>query len=338
MLLDPHTELRFEIQRKSLNAGDPGSDSTVGRVPLPPTGEVFQPAQPPRFSYTTQEQDLFVPAVSFRREGEQTIFATLGTTPIGAAINPLPVGRFGLIQQTSRGYLQVELFADSVTESVLSTVGIRDPYTGERFGRVLEAGAAVETIQTIHGAWSLNGRAAASLLHGKGVASNHHLAARLGLGYNLPLRGFRYFSVGPTVSVDHFGENLSHFTTGHGGYFSPRYLVQGVIGLAFQTEESRSFVVRGYVAGGVQANEQAAAPYFPRDDDGRRFPGTRTSSAVFSANLASVYRLTDSWQVGVASEYRKSAAYDDYGAQIFLRHIFGQRPAVLSRDVRAVEF
>jgi hypothetical protein len=87
-----------------------------------------------------------------------------------------------------------------VTESVLSTVGIRDPYTGERFGRVVETGVAVESIQTLHGAWSLNGRAAASLLYGKGVALNHHLAARLGLGYNLPVRGFRYFSLGPTVS------------------------------------------------------------------------------------------------------------------------------------------
>jgi hypothetical protein len=88
----------------------------------------------------------------------------------------------------------------------------------------------------------------------------------------------------------------------------------------------------------VQANEQAAAPFLPRDDDGRRFPGTRASSAVFSANLASVYRLSDSWQFGFAGEYRKSAAYDDYGAQIFLRRVFGRRPAVLSRDLRAVEF
>jgi hypothetical protein len=51
-----------------------------------------------------------------------------------------------------------------------------------------------------------------------------------------------------------------------------------------------------------------------------------------------VYRLSDSWQFGFAGEYRKSAAYDDYGAQIFLRRVFGRRPAVLSRDLRAVEF
>jgi hypothetical protein len=73
MLLDPRTELRIEVQRKSLDAGNPAADSAIGSVPVPQSGEIIEAAQPPRFAYTTQEQDLYIPAVSFRREGEHTL-------------------------------------------------------------------------------------------------------------------------------------------------------------------------------------------------------------------------------------------------------------------------
>src|SRR5262249_27246625 len=130
-----------------------------------------------------------------------------------------------------------------------------------------------------------------------------------------------------------FDKNLSQFTLGHGGYFSPDYLIQPVGSLNFLTHEGRPFIVKGDIGLGFQNHHQETSPYFPLAPDGRFYAASTDSGFVFYGELLAVARLSAHWQLGGGGAARRTADYHDESGLLFVRYLLQARPAVFSSDL-----
>jgi len=317
--------LTVDASRLDLDSGPLASNATVGTDPVTP--------RPYSFAPTTYLGNLTLLNLSISHQGWFAPYLELGATPIGGPVSPLPTGRLGFIQQVDSGNWGLSLYGKSNTESILSYAGIRDPYGGGAWGRVVESGIEATGYQDLGANWGFTGDGILGVLTGDQVQTNEHAALSAGVGKDLRLDGFQYFVIGPSFYGEHFEHNLSGFTIGQGGYFSPDYLAQGTVDLNFLTLEGQPYIVRGRFGAGLQDNQQDASPIFPLSPDGRTTAATNQASYVLSAEVEGVVRLGDHWQFGGALSYDKSADYTESREMLFFRFLFQPRPAVFSSDL-----
>lgn len=323
--VSPIDTIFLEVGRLSLDAGAPGFFEPIGTAPVAPSFYLFEP--------TSQYANMVNVKVGWAHEDWTSYYVEVGTTPLGADLGPLPVGRAGVIQQTRNGFLQLEVFAQSEKESILSYAGLRDPYQGGYWGRVVETGGQVSLLQLVYEDYTASGTAGAAALVGDGVKTNFHAFAEMGITYDFKLSGFEYFAVGPLFTFDHYSENLGAFTRGHGGYYSPTYLFQQMVGLYFLTEEGKDWLVRGDFVLGAQQSRQASAPVFPLAPDGRTIPGSSSITVVGGAEVSGVWQFHPHWQVGAAAGFRATASYEEFSGVGFLQYNFEPRNAVFRSDL-----
>ena len=324
-------ELRLQLYRVELDAGTLPPNAQVGSFPAV-GGYVTAP--------TTRLNNGFEPHLSYKHEGWLTTYAGIGLTPTGGAVSTAPVGNLGILKQTERGNWRAEVFSDPVRESILSYTGTVDPYTGQSWGRVRRTGALVGGYTAISQNWGASGQLRVAHLGGDNVADNEGVQLNLSLSRNLGLRGFDYFSVGPDLSYDTYRRNLSHFTVGHGGYFSPEHLLSVGLSLHFLTLEARQFSIKGDASVGVFDKREAASPCFPlgaplllnpRCAGG--YGATSSTGFYYAGELLAVRRISDHLQIGGGVIIRRNPQYQDKAAMIYLRYVFGARPNVMSSDL-----
>jgi hypothetical protein len=131
-------------------------------------------------------------------------------------------------------------------------------------------------------------------------------------------------------------ENLSRFTFGHGGYFSPQSLQRISLGAAFQTDDGDRFVLRGSGGIGWQITDEDTTVQFPLesgDDRGDPTGGSQNSGLAVQAQLDGVYRLTDRVAVGFRTDTIVSGEFQEFGAGIFLRFSLDGRGGALTGDI-----
>jgi hypothetical protein len=215
----------------------------------------------------------------------------------------------------------------------LSYVGIRDPYQGDAWGRVFRQGLELQGWRVVAPRWTVAGLVRASLYQGEDVADNHGLSLNLGLGRNLDVAGFDDFSIGPVLDYSRFDKNLSHFTRGHGGYYSPQRDLGLALALYFQSAEAREWLVRGQARLGTRRQYEAASPWLPLAPDGRFFASARHTGFGGGGELQGVWRLAPHWQLGAAAAYDRSPTFEQGSGYIFLRYLLEPRPAVFGSDL-----
>lgn len=129
--------LGLTVRRFSLDSGGAPIRRPYGLAPT--DGRLLKIAP------VTRVDTLVEPRLAYRREsGELGLFAELGTTPIGGSISAAPVGAIGIDWKQPEYHWRAEVFSESVTESMLSWTGLRDPYSGREWGRVTETGVRAE--------------------------------------------------------------------------------------------------------------------------------------------------------------------------------------------------
>lgn len=275
----------------------------------------------------------------YLNQGWLTRYASLGVTPSNGVIHSGLTFQLGLIQQQQYGQWQAEVYQQPVRESILSYVGLRDPYTGQTWGRVLKTGIRYEWRQALSPDWTVSAGINLARYAGERVQTNNQIELSAGLDRNLTLKGFDYFVVGPHLVAQHFSQNLSQFTLGHGGYFSPqRYVALGGH-LDFQTEEQSGFVLHGRVALNWVSQTESAAPCFPsgmtvlQTQCLNDYASSSKTGLASTAQLFGVWRLSPYWQTGGGLIVRQSPNYHDYAFQVFLRYFFEPRTHVFSTDL-----
>jgi cellulose synthase operon protein C len=140
------------------------------------------------------------------------------------------------------------------------------------------------------------------------------------------------------IGFERYNRNLSEFTLGQGGYFSPQS--SQTVGLAtdFQSSEGRDYVVHGNFSPGWATNFQASSPMFPLGDNGERFPVQHQSGANVSGEGPFAYRIGDRLALGGLVRFRQSPQYNELLVGLTLKLSFSPRAALFSSDLPTAAF
>ncbi len=319
--------LTLDLAHVYLNAGDaaPGLPTGSNLPGQPPPLTAWDAGWEPRLRWSWQD----------RLGWEVSLGTTPGEGPVAAAM----VGELAVNTTEATHSVTLRLYAEPVRDSILSYVGLRDPASGQAWGRVLKLGGGVQGYTALgKSGWNLGGSALLEHLQGKQVADNDHRALTLSLTTDLPLTGMRFFSIGPSMSTESYRRNLSGFGWGQGGYFSPqRFASLGAI-VVFQTEGAKRWVSAGTVQFGWQSVRQDSGPCFaltpPVAGGACTAPAASTTRGLGSAtHLRWAYLLSPHWQLDAAVGFRTGPAFRDHAVHLGLRYHFDARKALFPDDL-----
>jgi tetratricopeptide (TPR) repeat protein len=359
----------------SMNSGDLPKQAQVGQYPIDEITRrqlaaalLGTKAVPVPYTHppVTRYNSLVTVNVHYENEGAYAPVVDLGMTPTGGPISPTVLGNVGFRVNQDWGKFEVDGYRSAVTESILSAVGMRDPYSGKTWGRVVETGGKVSTFLNLPDNWSAYALGSAGVLSGQNVENNQHERVTIALSKNFvaPLvssptdysaaasdgkgtvsmdgkeftdrtmgSALSYFTLGPAVTYEHFQRNLSHFTYGQGGYFSPDSLVQGVLAAQIMTAEGRNFLVRASASLGAQSYRESASPYFPMASRNTQSFG-KSSSTTFIAlvDLEGMLQLNQHWAVSAHLAYNKTANYSEFYGSLGFEYFFEPRDGLFAQD------
>lgn len=317
----------LRLDRVDLNSGSLPNNALIGQFPTTtPQAYTFAP--------TTRIDAGIEPHLSYRRDGWLTPYFSIGMTPMDGVVSSKLIWNLGLTSQTDAGVWGLSLFAKPVRDSILSYVGMVDPYSGQRWGRVLKSGVNLTLQQNITQEWRFQGAVDIAQLKGRNVADNDHLALRLGLGKTLAPKRFDYISFGPMLEFQQYDRNLSFFTAGHGGYFSPQQLIKVAATLNALSEEGRSFIVDAEGSLGYQRHREESTPLFPLStDEAGSYASSSRSGLGLNLEAKGVWLVSSRWQLGGGFGMRASPRYDDIYGNLFVRMTLKPRQAVFSYDI-----
>jgi tetratricopeptide (TPR) repeat protein len=190
----------------------------------------------------------------------KTFGLMVGTSPQEFPVQNL-IG--GLRVRPLDGPLTFTATRESVTDSLLSYAGARDPGTGVIWGGV------VSNIGTAQFKWDPSPTSHNShigvyvscgggLIQGKNVPNNYEVLGNAGV-YGVLFKGF---TVGFNANGMHYDKNLQYFSLGQGGYFSPQQYGVASIPISYFARHRR-FEYRIRVSGGVQYLSMDASPIYP---------------------------------------------------------------------------
>ncbi len=259
--------------------------------------------------------------------------ADIGSTPMGFEYQNLVggVGWSPALGAHSRLTMAAERRA--VKDSLLSYAGVEDPLTGERWGAVTRTGGSLG-LTFDDGDAGLYGQAGYYGYQGHGVEDNRAWLLNLG-GYLRPINeDQRMLQTGVNINFRSFDKNLSKFTYGHGGYFSPQDYVSVSFPFIYrQTHRRTTWMVQ--VAPGFQSWNMDAADYFPGDDQQQRLMDILAAAQVlpssgyaaesesgFGLNLTAglKYRLSRALSLGTHIGYDTFGDYSETSALINLNY------------------
>ena len=270
--------------------------------------------------------------VGFGYQG-QAFAADIGSTPFGFEITNLVGGLSWAPKLGRNGRFILAGERRAVTDSLLSYAGVEDPATGDRWGGVTRTGGRLG-LTFDNGPLGLYGDLGFYHYDGHNVADNQSVEASLG-GYLRPIReDGRELKTGVNVRYMSFDENLSKFTYGHGGYFSP----QDYVSLSFPIEYSedyRRWTWSATFAPGFQSYSSDAAAFFPTLAEEQFWMEILASSGVidsayyaaesesgFGVNLGAGldYRLSPGLKLGTRLGYDTFGDYSETKASVNLNY------------------
>ncbi|MFS2221577.1 cellulose synthase subunit BcsC-related outer membrane protein [Pantoea sp. B65] len=262
----------------------------------------------------------------------------LGSTPLGQDLSTLVGGVRWAPKLTD--YLTLILTGErrAVTDSILSYVGTEDKLSGKSWGRVTKNGGNALLSYDDGDAGFYAGAGAYSYL-GENVASNKSLLANAG-AY---IRPFHYddreLKTGISMSWMDFSKNLSYYSYGQGGYFSPQDYVAVSFPVEFmQKYDDLSVKVGGSI--GYQSYSQDKSAYYPNNPDWQTFLDTMVSSGFakesyysgeskngigYNLHAGADYKVNKDVTVGGQLGYDTFGDYNETSAQLYFRYMLGDK-------------
>lgn len=260
----------------------------------------------------------------------------LGTTPLGADMNTLVGGIKWSPQLTNYTKIIVKGERRAVTDSLLSYVGAHDDYSGEDWGQVTKNGASIQFSFDDGDVGFYAGGGAWSYL-GTNVTSNNSIDVGVG-AYFRPLRTQdREFKTGISVNYMNFDENLSYYSYGQGGYFSPQNYISIALPQEYKQEFSNLDLVLGLSVGYQSYNEDESA-YFSNNSDLQSqlesyVEAGEAKEAYYNSNsqdgISYNFRAGLDYKISKKTRLEGRVSYDTFGdyneyiAFLSFRHILG---------------
>jgi len=322
-----------------LDAGTPASDyatgSRFGGGPSAALNSLSTGATP-------GQQNAAGVGLNVGYEGKN-IDAGIGTTPLGFPTTNV-VGNVTFKGSIGDSWnYKADLSRRAVTDSVLSFAGAKDERTNERWGGVVATGVRGD-IGYDDGTYGVYSYLAAHGITGRNVQSNSRVETGGGAYLHLLNNPGSKLTVGMNIGLMGYQKNLSYYTYGQGGYFSP----QSFVSVAFPVDwsgRSDRLSWRLNASLGVQSFTQKSSPYFPTDPS----RNAAASSAAYQAlalglsssaynntyasssktglayNLAAVveYQLAPKMFLGGALGFNNAQNYRQFTGSVYLRYVFG---------------
>jgi len=341
----PMGDGKFVLQATnvSLNAGTSGSDfysqSTFGKGLFTAMDPLLAMSGVP----DTQTARGTGVSLAYRTRG-LTIDA--GVTPIGFQYSNFTGGiKFdGMLDQANTMYYALSASTRPVTDSLLSFAGTRDSVTGEAWGGVMASGVRGQLNKSM-GGYGFTGSAGFYSLDGHNVASNTRTDASVGTYLNVIKTPDETLTVGVNASSMFYDKNLSNFTYGQGGYFSPQQYYALTLPVNWtQRTGDLSYKFSGAV--GVQTFSQNSSDYFPTNSGLQSaanaamasilanggggsgtatYPSQSTTGMAYNLSAASEYRINPYVFLGGTVQLDNASNYRQWGAGVYLRFSFYPR-------------
>jgi hypothetical protein len=250
--------------------------------------------------------------------------ADVGSTPIGFPISNIVGGIAWNQPLGDKMNLKLEASRRPVTDSLLSYAGVTDPASGATWGAVTRNGG--EAIGSYDdGSLGIYAKFAYGNYMGWNVAPNQSYELTTG-AYFRPYKD----ESGTYLSYD---RNLSYFTVGQGGYFSPQSFYSLTFPLDWN-ETSGRFKYNAGGAIGIQTIQQDSSPYFPNNWYFQNtannlasingtvppiFLSTSTTGIAFALRLGFEYAVTERTSIGGKANFDNAYQYDQGTILLFLR-------------------
>lgn len=235
----------------------------AGKLPLDATDALRygQVAAWPRTDYRVggDRQRATANNVGFGFVGD-TLAWDIGATGIGFPVTNW-VGGIAHSNSTDRFNYKFELSRRPLTGSFLSYAGAHDPITGQIWGGVVATGASAR-VSTDVGAYSTSLSASYALLTGTNVRNNTRLQMRWAADRDIWKSRDSAVNLSLALSGWHYGHDLSEFSWGHGGYYSPRSYVSLAMPIEWSGRKGAwTWLVRAALS--VSRSASSASAFFP---------------------------------------------------------------------------
>ena len=245
---------------------------------------------------------------------------------------PIPLAPKGSAKRPFQ--VKVEVSREPITDSVLSYAGTKDPLSGVTWGGVVRTGGdgLVSYDDGLLGMYVGGGGGA---IDGKNVANNTEFDGIVG-GFIRPYRsGDDSFKIGVNLTYFTYDKNLSFFTLGQGGYFSPQnYLNVGVpmeysgaTGASHIWSAALSVSKPSTKTGAPSSRQMRPTRRRCRPPARRSFNNSRSvTGPSFGIRGQLEYQLNNGFSVGALASVDNAEDYTEAIGKIYLRKVFGVTP------------
>lgn len=254
--------------------------------------------------------------------------ADLGTTPLGFEVTNWTGG---ISWKTDVKQLGVTLTASRrpIASSLLSYAGTRDPAVngGKSWGGVVATGGSIGLSYDQGGAHGVWGDISAHQITGENVADNSRERLMGGYYYKLINTDNRRATIGLNSMLWHYQKDLSDYTFGQGGYYSPQQYLSFSVPVTWrQRTENWSFDLGGSVSWShSKTDAQQRYPVNPGFTLASNPSSASSSGGGTGYTLQAVIerRLTSNWFIGAGVDIQQAKDYTPSHGLLYVRYAAG---------------
>lgn len=253
----------------------------------------------------------------------------VGVAGLGLPVTNV-VGGLSYSRYDEHGGHYLEASRRMMTGSVLSYAGARDPLTGKVWGGVVATGLQARRSVNL-GNYSVSGSASYALLTGQDVRSNTRLQLRVAADRDVWQTDAQRVNVGLALSLWRHAHDLSEYSWGHGGYYSPqRYLSLSLPVEWTGRSDAWTWQVRASVS--LSRSSSDAAPWYPTDSALQSAAVAAGQPAQYSAFNSTGHgyalravlerQLSSQWVLGARLDLDRSVYYAPTNLMVYARYRF----------------
>ncbi|WP_137168044.1 cellulose synthase subunit BcsC-related outer membrane protein [Salinimonas lutimaris] len=270
------------------------------------------------------------------QQQDYTLYAEVGYSLLNQPVSAPVSGQLGGSWSFNDATLSAMAYRQRVTDSLLSMGSTYFEDSSEAWGAVIKTGLRGLYAQSLASQRAVSVSWVLGRYTGQQVKDNDHVGIRLDASqdfasaFNVALD---YFRVGPYVSWQGFSHNLSGFTRGHGGYFSPSGLTSlGMYG-ELLSAEARQWQVRSSVNLGYSWIKQDRYSRFALTGRGEQVPAESDAGIGADLMIEGQYLIDDHWLVAGFVQQSFAVEYRATMAGIELRWFAGKHTGVTSNTL-----
>jgi len=286
------------------------------------------------------------PAVGFETP---TLTADIGATPLGFLL-PNVVGGVEWAPTWRSLDVTLGLARRAVISSELSYAGLRDPVSGAQWGGVVATGPYA-AFGIYRESYDISGGVRFQEITGTRIPDNQLAAARLSASCKLYSSGDVRADAGMTVNYWNYARNLSNYTFGSGGYYSPQSYLSLAIpleltgltaGWSYRLRAAVSYTLSDVSGSAFYPDDaaleaQAAHAALPAGYTSAYFAGYHSNGFGFTAYAAAERQLTNALVIGVLLDIDRTDYYHPTSVGLYLRHAFGAAPTRVASPPRPLK-